>query len=253
MMTSEGRQIAVTGGSEGSEEKSPIIAGLLAKRAQGRSTFGRTNWKRRWFELYPTELSYWTLQGGKSNAASECKGRVAIDSIHALERVNLNTFGKPYMLQIVHRAVLYIQCTSRGECDQWLLELRKLCARNKMHTKYHPGCFDGSRWSCCLVSHKEDKGCEAAFNYHAFAKDSVSTSTPTLINSISTKASTKAKAKTEIKSKVKIKLPYCAKEALNFNYRVGDATVAVNQRKRWYKNGSVDNCRGVGVHTTFGL
>eukprot|EP00056_Hartaetosiga_gracilis_P014211 m.240001 g.240001 ORF g.240001 m.240001 type:complete len:264 (-) comp14355_c0_seq1:106-897(-) len=149
----------------------PILSGMLAKRAQGRSTFGRTNWKRRWFVLYPNELSYWTSEGGMQNPNSECKAVIKLSDIHTLERVHLEAFGKPYMLQIVHSSVLYVQCSSRAECDEWLLALRKQCARNDfIHTKYHPGFFDGSKWSCCSIGQRDYKGCEKAFDYSTLFK-----------------------------------------------------------------------------------
>eukprot|EP00055_Hartaetosiga_balthica_P004044 m.9914 g.9914 ORF g.9914 m.9914 type:complete len:272 (-) comp3570_c0_seq1:405-1220(-) len=157
----------------------PIFSGMLAKRAQGRSTFGRTNWKRRWFVLFPNELSYWTLEGGFQNQQSECKGVIKLSDIHTLERVHLEAFGKPYMLQIVHSSVLYVQCSSRAECDEWLLALRKQCARNEfIHTKYHPGFFDGSKWSCCNIASKDYKGCERAFDYSTLLKKNTENQLP---------------------------------------------------------------------------
>eukprot|EP00043_Microstomoeca_roanoka_P004594 m.50673 g.50673 ORF g.50673 m.50673 type:complete len:289 (+) comp12563_c0_seq1:548-1414(+) len=153
-------------GSTASRREAPILSGMLHKRAQGRSTFGRTNWKKRWFALYPGELSYWTLEGGPNNPAAECKGVVNLANVYALERVSLESFGKPHMFQIVHTSVLYVQCPSREDCDDWLLALRKQCKGNRiLHSKYHPGCFDGSRWTCCNISSKDYKGCQKAFDY----------------------------------------------------------------------------------------
>ncbi|EGD76238.1 hypothetical protein PTSG_00939 [Salpingoeca rosetta] len=144
----------------------PIMSGMMYKRAQGRSTFGRTNWKKRWFVLHPGELSYWTLEGGRNNPASECKGVIPLSNVYTLERVSLEAFGKPHMIQIVHTSVLYVQCPSREDCDEWLLALRKQCATNRiLHAKYHPGFFDGSKWSCCGITSKDFKGCQKSFDY----------------------------------------------------------------------------------------
>lgn len=144
----------------------PLISGMLFKRAQGRSTFGRTNWKRRWFVLHPGELSYWTLEGGRHNPAAECKGTIPLKNVYALERVALEAFGKPHMIQIVHTSVLYVQCPSREDCDDWLLALRQECATNSiLHAKYHPGFFDGNKWSCCNIASKDFKGCQKSFDY----------------------------------------------------------------------------------------
>jgi hypothetical protein len=42
---------------------STVHQGMMCKRAQGKSTFGRLNWKDRFFVLTATELSYWEGYG----------------------------------------------------------------------------------------------------------------------------------------------------------------------------------------------
>eukprot|EP00049_Salpingoeca_infusionum_P009604 m.162698 g.162698 ORF g.162698 m.162698 type:complete len:320 (-) comp14378_c0_seq7:3329-4288(-) len=149
----------------------PILVGNLSKRAQGRSTFGRTNWKTRWFALFPKYLSYWTHEGGRLNSQSECKGIINVNDMHAVEQVSYDAFGKAHMFQIVHTSVLYVQCATKDECTQWVDALRHLCASNEiLHPKYHPGFHDGTKWSCCDIPSKDYKGCLPGFDYGAMLR-----------------------------------------------------------------------------------
>eukprot|EP00045_Choanoeca_perplexa_P003332 m.29930 g.29930 ORF g.29930 m.29930 type:complete len:267 (-) comp11988_c0_seq1:114-914(-) len=149
-------------------DSEPLLVGTLSKRAQGKSTFGRLNWKHRWFVLYNNKLEWWSSEGGRYNSQSECKGSVDLSTVHAVEHVSYDAFTKAHMFQIVHTSLLYIQCNTKAECTQWVETLRQLIRVNTfLHPKYHPGFFEDKDrvWSCCGIPNKEFKGCLGAFDY----------------------------------------------------------------------------------------
>lgn len=54
----------------------------------------------RWFVLHPTKLCYWTDEGGVNNSEAQCKGKVLLKDVHAIERVSLQAFRKPHTFQV---------------------------------------------------------------------------------------------------------------------------------------------------------
>eukprot|EP00730_Choanoeca_flexa_P010207 TRINITY_DN1671_c0_g1_i2.p1 TRINITY_DN1671_c0_g1~~TRINITY_DN1671_c0_g1_i2.p1 ORF type:complete len:268 (+),score=24.36 TRINITY_DN1671_c0_g1_i2:182-985(+) len=154
--------------SQRAVDAEPLLVGTLSKRAQGKSTFGRLNWKHRWFVLYNDRMEWWSNEGGRYNAQSECKGSIDLGTIHVVEHVSYDAFTKDHMFQIVHTSVLYVQCNTKAECAQWVGTIRQLVRKNKfLHPKYHPGFFDDKDkvWSCCGIPNREFKGCLGAFDY----------------------------------------------------------------------------------------
>lgn len=118
--------------------------------------------------LYDDKMEWWSGEGGRYNAQSECKGSVDLSTVHAVEHVSYDAFTKAHMFQIVHTSVLYIQCNTKTECAQWVDALRQLIRTNTfLHPKYHPGFFEEKDkvWSCCGIPNREFKGCLGAFDY----------------------------------------------------------------------------------------
>ncbi|KAK1158400.1 hypothetical protein AOXY_G23305 [Acipenser oxyrinchus oxyrinchus] len=57
--------------------------------------------------------------------------------------------------------ILYLQCKSVNELNQWLSALRKSCIHNtETLNSYHPGVFKGDKWSCCHQKEKTAAGCD---------------------------------------------------------------------------------------------
>ena len=56
------------------------MEGFLFKKARGESTFGRHNWKLRWFILESTNLSYYEKFDAKGNMPMDVKVRPGMAS-----------------------------------------------------------------------------------------------------------------------------------------------------------------------------
>jgi hypothetical protein len=118
--------------------------------------------------LYNNKMEWWSSEGGRYNAQSECKGSIDLSTVHAVEHVSYDAFTKAHMFQIVHTSLLYIQCNTKSECLQWVETLRQLIRANTfLHPKYHPGFFEDKDrvWSCCGIPNREFKGCLGACDY----------------------------------------------------------------------------------------
>jgi hypothetical protein len=88
-------------------------------------------------------MQWWSAEGGRYNATSELKGSIDLASVHAVENVSYDAFTKAHMFQIVHSSLLYIQCNTKKECEEWVSTMRRLICNNVfLHPKYHPGYFD---------------------------------------------------------------------------------------------------------------
>ncbi|RXM91877.1 Ras GTPase-activating protein 4 [Acipenser ruthenus] len=81
--------------------------------------------------------------------------------VRAVEKVEEKSFGSSHVMQIIWSEemeqieILYLQCKSVNELNQWLSALRKSCIHNtETLNSYHPGVFKGDRWSCC---HQKEK------------------------------------------------------------------------------------------------
>eukprot|EP00045_Choanoeca_perplexa_P017029 m.238854 g.238854 ORF g.238854 m.238854 type:complete len:876 (-) comp17431_c0_seq2:1743-4370(-) len=145
---------------------SSIHQGMMRKRAQGKSKFGRMSWKERFFVLTNAELSYWEGFGGHDNPDSKLKSKIQTVKIVAAEEVELSAFKIPYMMQIVYDGgVLYCQAQSLKDRTEWLTVLRQTIKDNPtLNATYHPGMMDG-KWTCCSSKDKSKQGCKPAFDY----------------------------------------------------------------------------------------
>ncbi|RXM94971.1 Ras GTPase-activating protein 4 [Acipenser ruthenus] len=86
---------------------------------------------------------------------------VSLQKVRAVEKVEEKSFGSSHVMQIIWSEemeqieILYLQCKSVNELNQWLSALRKSCIHNtETLNSYHPGVFKGDRWSCC---HQKEK------------------------------------------------------------------------------------------------
>ena len=161
-------------------------AGMMYKRAQGKSVLGVTNWKARFFVLTTESLTYWDHQASVVHASAKQKGVVPIASVRvselycfpvifdcfsvpqikAVEPVDAEAFQRPFLFQIIHENVLYVQTLSQTDLEEWMSILRECISHNSvLHHKYHPGMFDGDVWTCCREAHKDYVGCTPAFPY----------------------------------------------------------------------------------------
>ncbi|EDQ91573.1 uncharacterized protein MONBRDRAFT_6461 [Monosiga brevicollis MX1] len=213
----------------------PVLVGTLLKRAQGKSTFGRMNWKQRWFVLYENELQWWSAEGGRYNTQAELKGAIDLASIHAVEHVSYDAFTKAHMFQLVHTSLLYIQCNTKRECDKWVSTLRKLVAHNTfLHPKFHPGFFDerDKVWSCCGIPSRDFKGCLTAHDYSPIRKELDADET-------------RPQAKRGISSSAAVEEAHAADARAREEERKHQQRHAVNHQEHRLK--SVDSCGATNV------
>ncbi|XP_058857634.1 ras GTPase-activating protein 4-like isoform X2 [Acipenser ruthenus] len=92
---------------------------------------------------------------------------VSLQKVRAVEKVEEKSFGSSHVMQIIWSEemeqieILYLQCKSVNELNQWLSALRKSCIHNtETLNSYHPGVFKGDRWSCCHQKEKTAAGCD---------------------------------------------------------------------------------------------
>lgn len=92
---------------------------------------------------------------------------VSLQKVRAVEKVEEKSFGSSHVMQIIWSEemeqieILYLQCKSVNELNQWLSALRKSCIHNtETLNSYHPGVFKGDKWSCCHQKEKTAAGCD---------------------------------------------------------------------------------------------
>ena len=148
------------------DQLAALKKGMMIKRAQGKSSVGRLNWKDRFFVLTTTELQYWDRLGGANNPDATKKGWIDLTTVRAVEEVDESAFRRPHVMQIVYeQGVLYTQAADKSEREDWLKMIRQQVAENPgMHKKFHAGVYEG-KWSCCNDSSKTGEGCKPAFQY----------------------------------------------------------------------------------------
>ncbi|CAH1105681.1 unnamed protein product [Psylliodes chrysocephalus] len=130
--------------------------GLMIKRAQGRrKTFGRKNFKQRFFKLTTHDLSYSKSRG------KDALCRIPLTNILAVERLAETSFKMKNMFQIVQpERALYVQAANCVEEKEWVDLLTKICQTNANRLKkYHPSAFIGSQWLCCKSPNELAPGC----------------------------------------------------------------------------------------------
>jgi len=95
---------ATEGGEPQLSSVKPVKQGVMCKRAQGKSKFGRDNWKDRFFVLTPEELTYWEGFGGPTAPGAKLKGSLPLTKVVVVEAVPPDAFKPPRvnMLQITY-------------------------------------------------------------------------------------------------------------------------------------------------------
>eukprot|EP00041_Stephanoeca_diplocostata_P017981 m.372909 g.372909 ORF g.372909 m.372909 type:complete len:672 (-) comp20879_c0_seq1:254-2269(-) len=146
--------------------------GWMKKRAQGLSTFGKLNWKERWFELSRDEFSYWDKYGGAKEGGAK-KGSVVVSQVYMVELVDEYAFPKEtkegvfqvgYFDEKSERVVLYIQAPDDNERSQWLDAFREIIKENSCLSElYHPKIWADKMWQCCNGGTRVNVGCEKTF------------------------------------------------------------------------------------------
>jgi hypothetical protein len=144
----------------------PEIEGWLDKKAQGYSTFGRSNWKKRWFTLHRGALRYYD-HCAPGNTGTICKGIIETSQISTIELL-ADAFDRTCLIQVVHSAILYIQAADEPTAARWVAALRRTCCLNRvMHRRFHPAHYTGKKWVCCMAPSRDVAGCSPAFDYSA--------------------------------------------------------------------------------------
>nr|BAG55514.1 protein tyrosine kinase tec [Hartaetosiga gracilis] len=171
-----------------------LLDGLMLKRAQGKSTFGKMTWKDRMFELKSDSLHYYLPDKSKE------KGTIDLSDVLAVEAVDLRAFKRPFMFQVVRPDyILYCQCSSQLDLKRWLEALRRRIAGNpNRSTHFHTCHFDG-RWKCCRTP-KETSGCTPCFDYSGldnFIEPQIDTSTAPVADTQTTTAKAEPRAEEE--------------------------------------------------------
>jgi len=142
----------------------------MKKRALGLSSFGRQNWKDRWFELTDGELSYWDRFGGAKDGATK-KGSIQTALIAHVEKVTTEAFDRSAVLQVGYEddvkgsVVLYIQASDDVARDDWLSHIRHVAGKSPLPKtlRYHPSVWEGKAWQCCKNAVKTNRGCERTY------------------------------------------------------------------------------------------
>ncbi|XP_028662967.1 ras GTPase-activating protein 4 [Erpetoichthys calabaricus] len=118
------------------------------------------------FKKYYVTLRSDTLSYAKTSSSKK-SSFIVLSKIRAIEKVEEKSFGNSHVMQIIsnddneQNEILYMQCKSVNEFNQWLSALRKSCVHNsEMMSSYHPGVFKGDKWSCCHQKEKTASGCD---------------------------------------------------------------------------------------------
>eukprot|EP00039_Didymoeca_costata_P031660 m.35811 g.35811 ORF g.35811 m.35811 type:complete len:757 (+) comp8963_c0_seq1:237-2507(+) len=152
-----------------------VREGVLFKRAQGKSSLGRLNWKERAFTLNEKELCYY------DQAAGQKKGTIQVSSIVCVAQMDANAFPERNqdwpVFQIVYNeaefTVLYVQAKDMTDYSGWLESLGTLIKNNNgLVTHYHSKTFANNMWQCCGSRVRTPKeGCEPWSTLNLFPRD----------------------------------------------------------------------------------
>ena len=108
------------------------------------------------------ELTYWSEDG------KQLKGSIKITQMRACERVDKDTFKRPYMFQVVYESrghktrILYIQGPCFATTKSWIEEIRRLLETRvggDRYLHYHKGAYLKQQWTCCKNKDKYANGC----------------------------------------------------------------------------------------------
>eukprot|EP00039_Didymoeca_costata_P007799 m.104087 g.104087 ORF g.104087 m.104087 type:complete len:465 (+) comp13832_c1_seq2:1416-2810(+) len=145
------------------KEGNNLYNGVLVKRSR-HTTFGREQFKKRYFVLTEEKLVY--FEGLDLKSCTQ-RDSIPVKSLRAIERANGEALGKKQMFQIIYdnpgkgNTTLYLIAPSVTEMVSWIESLRSACLlpqniSNKL-TFYHKAPIIKGSFGCCGSS--ELKGC----------------------------------------------------------------------------------------------
>ena len=105
-----------------------IKCSSMVKRAQGKSTFGLINLRKRVFVLTRLKLCYYD---GTLDKHGNLKGEIALSTVRAVEPTADRAFDNP-AFQVVygsapHQLTLYVLASDVHQQREWVEALRELC------------------------------------------------------------------------------------------------------------------------------
>jgi len=147
-------------------ETEPILSTVMVKRSQGKTRFGRMNYKTRLFVLSSTNLSYHTVKD--ATYPGTLKGSIPLHKITVVEEVGVDSLEQSgFAFQIVHSGTsLYIIAGQQVERVNWLAKLRELISCNKnLDPNFHFGIYDNKlqSWTCCGCLSVNSVGCRKTY------------------------------------------------------------------------------------------
>jgi tyrosine-protein kinase Tec len=227
--------------------------GYMVKRSQNKKVYTMVNYKRRWFVLTRRFLIYYDTENEYKRKE---KGRVTLTSVLSIEPAVLSASpeeigvqGEFYPFQVGYVSddhyTLYLVALKDAERNDWLLALRKACSTNlNLRSRYHPGYWNGRKWSCCLKN-KSYEGCESCSSWvqdgdpRSCDKENANNSAQSspIMPGGATPGTPSAKQKEKIRAKVVVAL---------YNYKAiesGDLSLEKNQeyeviddsQEHWWK------------------
>ncbi|XP_071484024.1 ras GTPase-activating protein 3-like [Diadema antillarum] len=139
--------------------EAPVVLkeGYMIKRAQGRKRLGigMKNFKRRWFRLTNSELTY----AKSDDSPPLCT--IPIPDILAVEKLEEESFQMKFMFQVVQpKRALYIQAGNCVEEKEWIDMISSICKSNRRRLSYyHPAAYVNGHWMCCKAQNESERGC----------------------------------------------------------------------------------------------
>mmetsp|Transcript_13569 Transcript_13569/g.26960 ORF Transcript_13569/g.26960 Transcript_13569/m.26960 type:complete len:806 (+) Transcript_13569:168-2585(+) len=100
------------------------MEGFLFKKARGESTFGRHNWKLRWFILESTNLSYYEKFDAKGNKPMDVKGIYPTDGC-TIKEVQHPEFKNAFMIEHHQRNPLMVAAETENLKNLWMKAIKE--------------------------------------------------------------------------------------------------------------------------------
>jgi len=95
------------------------MEGFLFKKARGESTFGRHNWKLRWFLLESTSLSYFESFDTGSNKPNDVKGLFPTDGC-TIKDIKHDDFDNAFLVSHPNRKPLMLAAETSNLKKLWV-------------------------------------------------------------------------------------------------------------------------------------
>ncbi|KAK9703552.1 SH2 domain [Popillia japonica] len=131
--------------------------GFMTKRSQNKKIYTPVNRKQRWFVLTNRHLIYYDTDNEEKRRE---RGRVILENVVYIEGTQIVNPVDEYPFQVGYQEsgqdyTLCLFALREFDRIEWILALRKACSLNKiLRTTYHPGFWNGRRWSCCKNTQK---------------------------------------------------------------------------------------------------